>query len=399
MESKFKIQFLIAIGCAVNFLLTLVINTRQYIALSKADLSKSIFPLDVHLLSVNYNKERIVFNTLFSFYKILLLIFTVFHFLKLENFFILKISRKEEFFFAIYYTAFLILNIPFNFYLDFVIEKKYGFNRKTVGMFFKNFLLTATISFVCVTVAIFCIRQSQVRKSYVYIFLLILLAILYRLIIYPLFLDSRFAKAKFLEEGELKNEINKITNDIGFNSNRIFVIDQSQRSSHSNAFFDGYSKSSRIIFFDTIFNQMNKDEILAIFFHELGHWYHKHVLIRYIVLYLQYVIYFVIFNLCVYYKDKLSFNKKTICLSVITALFLNSMTYLYNFMMRNQERQADIFAVRRGYGMHLIYALSKLYSENLSIPAYDWIYCNLTQSHPPLTERIELILREIERLE
>ena len=184
-------------------------------------------------------------------------------------------------FFAIIYFGNDILRIPFSLYNTFIIEEKFGFNKTSIKTFIndklKSWLLTILFGGGIISFIIFqfeSIGQKFWIVAWIFISVLtVLINGLYTQVIVPL-----FNKQTKLEDGELKSEIEKYSKKVGFNLSNIFVIDGSKRSTKANAYFSGFGKQKRVTLFDTLINKLNKEQIVAVIAHEIGHYKKNHII-------------------------------------------------------------------------------------------------------------------------
>ncbi|ETO31171.1 hypothetical protein RFI_05949 [Reticulomyxa filosa] len=173
-------------------------------------------------------------------------------------------------------------------------------------------------------------------------------------------------------------------------------MDGSSRSSHSNAFQYGFCGNKRIVLFDTLIQQTNTNEIVAILAHELGHWKHWHTIFQLVMSEIQLFIIFSLFGIC--YKDRFVVQSPTlVCLLLefVISTFYQSFGFsapitiigLYLYF----EFQADKFAVDLGYQDHIYHGLIKIHQENKATLNPDWLFSAYHYSHPPLIQRLQAI--------
>lgn len=174
----------------------------------------------------------------------------------------------------VFMLAASLLDLPFSIYSTFVIEQKYGFNRTTVKTFiidlFKGAVLALVLGGPLLYVILWLMDQAG-EFWWVYAWLVITGFSLLMMWIYPTWIAPLFNKFEPLEEGDTLNRIRNLLERCGFNSNGVFVIDGSKRSSHGNAYFSGFGRNKRIVFFDTLLKMLDDDELEAVLAHELGH--------------------------------------------------------------------------------------------------------------------------------
>ena len=174
-----------------------------------------------------------------------------------------------------------LIDIPTSIYQNFVIEEKFGFNKLTLKTFFvdmaKNTALSLAIG-VPLIVLVLWLMESAGDLWWLYAWIAITLFSLGMMWAYPKFIAPIFNKFQPLEEGEVLSRITKLLERTGFNSQGVFVMDGSRRSSHGNAYFTGFGKNKRIVFFDTLLKHLSPTEVEAVLAHELGHFKRKHVI-------------------------------------------------------------------------------------------------------------------------
>ena len=173
-----------------------------------------------------------------------------------------------------------LIDLPFSLYRTFVLEQKFGFNKmdgKTfVGDLFKEVLLTLIIGLPLIY-AVLYLMGAMGEYWWAYVWLVLTGFSLLMFWAYPSFIAPIFNKFKPLDNLELKAKIDNLLTRTGFKSDGVFVMDGSKRSSHGNAYFTGIGKNKRIVFFDTLLEGMEDQEVEAILAHELGHFHHKHI--------------------------------------------------------------------------------------------------------------------------
>ena len=239
-----------------------------------------------YLKSQEYKKIQYRFSRIFNIYSFLILML----FFYLDGFLIVDNYSRSLFeselvislsFFAIIYFGNDILRIPFSLYNTFIIEEKFGFNKTSIKTFIndklKSWLLTILFGGGIISFIIFqfeSIGQKFWIVAWIFISVLtVLINGLYTQVIVPL-----FNKQTKLEDGELKSEIEKYSKKVGFNLSNIFVIDGSKRSTKANAYFSGFGKQKRVTLFDTLINKLNKEQIVAVIAHEIGHYKKNHII-------------------------------------------------------------------------------------------------------------------------
>ncbi|XP_024541619.1 CAAX prenyl protease 1 homolog [Selaginella moellendorffii] len=293
-----------------------------------------------------------------------------------------------------------ITELPFALYSTFVIEERHGFNKQTIWLFFKDILtgllLMVVLSPPIVSAVIIIVQKSGPYLA-IYLWGFIVVLGLLMLILYPLVIQPLFNKFTPLPEGSLRKQIEDLAASLKFPLKKLFVVDGSTRSSHSNAYMYGFFKSKRIVLYDTLVQQCtNEDEVVAVIAHELGHWKLNHTTYSFIagqfLTLLQCVGYTFVRNS----KDLFhSFGFTTQPVLIGLQLFQHTLTpllhvagFVMNLVSRAFEFQADNFAGELGYALPLRGGLIKLQEENLSAMNTDPWYSTYHYSHPPLVERL-----------
>lgn len=305
-------------------------------------------------------------------------------------------------FFGVLGIASDILTTPFSLYGTFVIEEKFGFNKTTLKTFFfdklKGYLLGVIIGG---GILMFILWAWLSTGNWFWVIVLggmsvfmIFMAMFYTQLIVPL-----FNKQTPLEEGELKDAINTFASKAGFRLNNIFVIDGSKRSTKANAYFSGLGPKKRIVLYDTLNNDLENEEIVAVLAHEIGHYKKKHVLKGMLVSLLQSALMIWLLSMAIglpvlsqaigaqeasFYMGIIAFGLLFSPISFITGIFSNMLS-------RKYEYQADNYAKSYGFGQQLIDSLLKLSVKNLSNLTPHPAYVFFHYSHPTLLQRKKVI--------
>ncbi|MDB0023221.1 M48 family metallopeptidase [Flavobacteriaceae bacterium] len=357
-----------------------------------------------YLKSQEYKKIQYRFSRIFNIYSFLILML----FFYLDGFLIVDNYSRSLFesellislsFFAIIYFGNDILRIPFSLYNTFIIEEKFGFNKTSIKTFIndklKSWLLTILFGGGIISFIIFqfeSIGQKFWIVAWIFISVLtVLINGLYTQVIVPL-----FNKQTKLEDGELKSEIEKYSKKVGFNLSNIFVIDGSKRSTKANAYFSGFGKQKRVTLFDTLINKLNKEQIVAVIAHEIGHYKKNHIIFNLLFSIIQTGIMLYILSLLIYmpiFSEALnienhSFHIALVTFSILYTPFSEISSIIFNLFSRKFEYEADEYADKSFDGKYLIQALKVLTKDSLSNltphPKYVWWH----YSHPTLLERI-----------
>lgn len=303
-------------------------------------------------------------------------------------------------FFGILGIAMDILTTPFSLYDTFVIEEKYGFNKTTLKLFFtdklKSWLLGALIGGVILALIIWFYTATGkwfwlFAWGFVSVFM-VFMTMFYSSLIVPL-----FNKQTPLEEGELRDEIENFCKKVGFNLDNVFVIDGSKRSSKANAYFSGLGKKKRIVLYDTLINDMTKEEIVAVLAHEIGHYLKKHTKKGMILSVLQTGITFYILSWFINNPslaaalgvETPSFHVSLVAFGMLYSPISTVLGLGMNILSRKNEFEADAFAKENYGGNHLATALKKLTVNTLGNLRPHPLYVFFNYSHPPVLERLK----------
>jgi len=292
-----------------------------------------------------------------------------------------------------------IIDLPFSIYRTFVLEQKFGFNKMTIGTFigdmFKGLLLMLIIGLPLIY-AILYLMGAMGEFWWAYVWLVLTGFSLLMFWLYPTYIAPIFNKFKALDNLELKAKIDNLLTRTGFKSDGVFVMDGSKRSSHGNAYFTGIGKNKRIVFFDTLLEGMEDQEVEAILAHELGHFHHKHIRKHMITSFtislfglalLGYLI-----NQPWFFHglgvETMSNHTALILFTLIMPVFSFFIAPISNALSRKHEFEADAFAAKHTNADDLVSSLVKLYRDNASTLTPDRLYSAFHDSHPSASIRI-----------
>lgn len=292
-----------------------------------------------------------------------------------------------------------LAELPVGIYQTFVIEERYGFNRNTPRQFAKDLGLQLLLSLVIGTpllAAILWVMDSVGSAWWLLAWILLMGFSVLMSWAFPTFIAPLFNKFSPLPDEALRQRIEALLDRCGFHSKGIFVMDGSRRSGHGNAYFTGLGDSKRIVFFDTLVNSLEHDELEAVLAHELGHFKRKHVLKMLSASAAISLVGFALLGWLIgqdwFYSGlgvSAQSNATALLLFMLVApaftLFLHP---LMAHFQRRYEFEADDFAALHTQPAHLISALVKLYRENASTLTPDPLYSAFHYSHPPAAVRI-----------
>ncbi|MFD1316684.1 M48 family metallopeptidase [Namhaeicola litoreus] len=361
-----------------------------------------------YLKSQNYKKENYQFSFWTSIFSlVVLLLFFYFKGFAWIDEFARSFSSNQIvvglIFFGVIMLANDILTTPFSYYQTFVIEEKYGFNKSTPKLFFLDKLKGWFLSILLGgSILALIIYFYQITGEYFWIFtwLLITLFTLFFTFFYSSIIVPLFNKQTPLEEGSLRSKIDAFAQKTGFTLDNIFVIDGSKRSTKANAYFAGFGSKKRIVLYDTLIEDLNEDEIVAVLAHEIGHYKKKHVIYNMILSTLitgltLYILSLLIGNpiLAEALSVKIpSFHIGLIAFGLLFSPISEITGIAMQYMSRQFEFEADDFAKFHHNGNDLISSLKKLSRKSLSNLTPHKAYVFFHYSHPPLLERVQNLL-------
>ena len=299
------------------------------------------------------------------------------------------------------FTVFLIFyvsTLPFSLYSRFVIEERYGFNKMTGRLFVRDAvkgLLLSALLCAPLLAALFWFMDAAGTLWWLIAFAFTATFQICLSLVYPLLIAPLFNKFTPLPEGGLKDKITALAGRLSFNMRGIFVMDGSQRSRHSNAYFTGLGSVKRIVLFDTLLESLSEDEICAVLAHEIGHEKKKHMYKRLAAsLFMLFAAFFVI-NAVYRWEplftafgfSSMSYQGIFIILSFCSSPFTFFLAPLFTSVSRRHEYAADTYAAGAGYTRELETALIKLGKDNLTNLRPHPLYSFYHYSHPALAER------------
>jgi len=297
-----------------------------------------------------------------------------------------------------------LIDIPFAWYRQFVLEERFGFNRMTPALFLadlvKSSLLGAAIGAPLV-LAVLWLMGAMGEYWWFYVWLFWSGFNLLLLFIYPTWIAPLFNKFTPLEEGELKARIEALLARCGFAAADLFVMDGSKRSAHGNAYFTGFGQNKRIVFFDTLLSRLAPGEAEAVLAHELGHYKRHHIVKRIVMLFALSLGFLWVLGSLIdapWFYAGLGLEAHNTALALIlffmvAPVFTFLLTPLSSLLSRRHEYEADAYAVEHADGEQLVAALVKLYEDNASTLTPDPLHSLFYDSHPPAALRIAHINR------
>lgn len=292
-----------------------------------------------------------------------------------------------------------LIDLPFDYYKTFVVDERFGFNKMTPSMFFSDLIKQSIVGIILGAPILFAaLWLMEGAGEYWWFYLWVIWSVfnLLMLAIYPTFIAPFFNKFTPLEDQSLKQRIESLLTKCGFKSQGLFVMDGSARSSHGNAYFTGFGASKRVVFFDTLLDRLNQDEIEAVLAHELGHFKHHHVIKRiammFFVSFLGLALLGWLMNQPWFYAglgvSEMSNYMALVLFLLVSPVFMFVLRPMMASYSRKNEFEADSYAAKHANAKYLIEALVKLYRDNASTLTPDPLHSAFYDSHPPASIRI-----------
>ena len=373
---------------------------------------KDVVTEEEYKKSILYNTDRIkfqIFTALFG--SVVLVIFTIGGLLNYLTQVVMDMTSSNVLGAVLLGLLLIIveeiISIPISIYSTFVIEERHGFNKTTRKTFvtdiFKGLLISGAISSILYATVIFIIISAgDLWWIYAFAAVFTLQAIIFFL--YPVLIMPLFNKFEPLDDEQFKKPIEKLLEKVDFKSKGLFVMNASLRSTHGNAFFTGFGKNKRIVFFDTLLKTINPDEMEAILGHELGHYKLGHIrktLISSLVFgFLGFYILNEIFKSDNFFLAHGLENLTVYSKFLMFYLVIGSYTFftkpITSALSRKREFEADDFSFQFTDGEHMISGLLKLTKDNASNLTPDPLYSSYYYSHPPIAERVASIENKLQ---
>ncbi|MEO9891250.1 M48 family metallopeptidase [Aurantibacter sp.] len=302
-------------------------------------------------------------------------------------------------FFGIIMIGSSIITTPFSYYQTFVIEEKFGFNKSTPKLFIldkiKGWFMLAIVGGGILALILWFFQWAG-NNFWLYAWAVVAVFSIFMNLFYSRLIVPLFNKQTPLEEGELKTKITTYAEKVGFELKNIFVIDGSKRSTKANAYFSGFGREKRVTLYDTLINDLNVDEIVAVLAHEVGHYKRKHIIFNMIASLLLTGLTLFVLSLFVNNPEvshaigvlQPSFHAALIGFGILYSPISELTGLIMNYLSRKFEFQADDYAKKTFTGQPLITSLKKLSKNSLSNLTPHPAFVFMHYSHPPLVERI-----------
>ena len=361
-----------------------------------------------HAYTMEHNRLSLI-ESLFG--DVLLLVFIFGGLLNAYNSWIVSLKLPFVFsglvFFLLLGYASSILSLPFGIYSTFKIENKYGFNTMTVKLWIADLLKSTLISTVLMSLILsvsFWIIQASPDYWWLFVWGFFFAFSLFLMYISPYVIEPLFNKFTPLEGDGLEGKIRGMMEKAGIKVSRVFKIDASKRSHHTNAYFTGIGRVKRIVLFDTLLNKMTQSEVLAVLSHEVGHWKKKHILKHIIFIELMsFIAAYISFRVLktdifadIFGIQNATFFAKMVMLGFLFSIISFPFTPLLSYFSRRHEYEADAFAAALTKDPEsMATSLIKLSKDNLSNLHPHPLYAKIYYSHPPVVERVNKLRESV----
>ena len=292
-----------------------------------------------------------------------------------------------------------LLEAPFSIYRTFVIEARFGFNKMTFKLYLLDALKGVLIGAILGLPLLFGVLWLMERMGaywWLYVWLVWVVFNLLILFIYPSFIAPLFNKFSPMQDDAMKARIEGLLSKCGFTAQGLFVMDGSKRSAHGNAYFTGFGKTKRIVFFDTLLERLSINEVEAVLAHELGHFKRRHVVKRIVATFALSLGFLWLLGQLMqttWFYQGLGVSSPSTALALL--LFFMTLP-IFSFLLgplmsaysRKHEFEADAYAAKQTDAADLVNALVKLYQDNAATLTPDPLYSRFYDSHPPAMARI-----------
>ena len=411
MKADFILNLIVFI-ISLDFIIDLVTGILNYKNFEKKlpNNVNDIYNKEEYLKSQQYKKENFRFELITSIFTYIIIIGILLNgILGYLDSFLRTLTFENELslsllFFASIYLINDLLKTPFQLYRIFVIEEKYGFNKMKISTFIfdkiKGYFISIVIGVLLITPLLVFIMLYP-SNFWIYFWVVISLFLIFINMFYTSLIVPLFNKLEVLEDGDLKEKLNSYANKVGFALSNIFVIDGSKRSTKANAYFSGFGKNKKVVLYDTLIKNHTNDELVAVLAHEIGHYKLRHIISNMIFSILStglmlYIMSNFLYNSEISYAlgGNISFRHFEIFAFLILYTPVDRfISILMNIKSRNNEYEADNFAVKTYKKLPMISALKKLSRDNLSNLTPHPVYEFLNYSHPSLSKRLDAIER------
>jgi STE24 endopeptidase len=292
-----------------------------------------------------------------------------------------------------------LVELPLGLYRTFRIEERFGFNKMTAALYWIDFAKNAALAAALglpLAACVLWLMQAAGSYWWLYAWCVWIVFNLIVLAAYPTWIAPLFNRFSPMQDPDLKQRVEQLLQRCGFKVKGLMVMDGSRRSSHGNAYFTGFGKSKRIVFFDTLLSRLTPPEVEAVLAHELGHFRLRHVVKRIVWIFLGSLVFLWLLDFVMqqdwFYAGLNVEARSTAIALVLFFLVVPSFTFLLQPLLssysRKHEFEADHYAAENASARDLVSALVKLYKDNASTLTPDPLHSAFYDSHPPALARI-----------
>lgn len=427
------------IGCIgfiwLTYLVDAYLDYRQLRVIKKGkytdlnELLKSHFTAESFAKSQVYANDKMVYGIIQGLYEQIkntgyITLFVTPWFWKLSGGAVASYGWEGEYYQTIAFLGITtlfetVIGLPWGLYSNFVLEEKHGFNNMTMSFYFKDkvkkLLVMMPLNAAIVSGVIWVINKFG-EHFYLYAWGFVSVIVIVMMYVYPEFIAPLFDTYSPLKDGDLKAKIEELASRLEFPLKKLYVVDGSKRSNHSNAYMYGFRNNKRIVLFDTLIASectgenegkgCEDDEIIAVLGHELGHWKMGHTVKMLVINEALIFVVFYLFSMFIN-NDQLfaafgfsgdaapgTYIKLLVVLQTVMAPMFEAVGIAMTLFVRSNEFEADRFAINLNYGPLLEKALAKLFNDNANFPLCDSWYAWKHHSHPHFNERVAEIRRQ-----
>ncbi|MFN3495667.1 MAG: M48 family metallopeptidase, partial [Hydrogenophaga sp.] len=296
-----------------------------------------------------------------------------------------------------------LVSLPVGWWSTFRIEERFGFNKMTLSMWVTDLIKGAAVAGLVglpIAALMLWLMGATGPLWWLWAWGAWMAFNLLLLVLYPTVIAPLFNKFEPLQDEALKTRVTALMQRCGFAASGLFVMDGSRRSAHANAYFTGFGAAKRVVFFDTLLQQLTPNEIDAVLAHELGHYKRRHILKRIALMFAMSLAGFAALGWAaqqIWFYTGLGVTPSLdapndalalLLFMLVTPLFTFFLSPLSAQLSRRHEFEADAYAVQQTNGRDLASALLKLYKDNASTLTPDPVYAGFYYSHPPASERL-----------
>ena len=296
-----------------------------------------------------------------------------------------------------------LLSLPLGWWQTFRLEAQFGFNRTSLGLWLADMAKGAVVAALIggpIAALVLWLMNSAGANWWLWAWGVWMVFNLTLMVVYPTVIAPLFNRFEPLQDEALKQRVTALMQRCGFSASGLFVMDGSRRSAHANAYFTGFGAAKRVVFFDTLLKQLSADEIDAVLAHELGHYKHRHIVSRLVMMFavslggfallgwLSSQVWFYTGLGVLPAMDSANSALALLLFLLVVPLLSYFLSPLMAQLSRKHEFEADAYAKAQTNADHLASALLKLYQDNASTLTPDPWYVRFYYSHPPASERL-----------